>query len=357
MIRVMAMPDWREGNSYQSSLAHALTTEGFETVYPRGYRRILPLARMHKQGAQLLHLHWPEAYFRRGTPFDGLRRLRFTFDLRLATRRRPLVYTAHNFFPHDSGGDVVLQQNYRRLLQTARGIIAHSAAAAAKLREFCPAATGSLHVIPHGDSAEGFPPLPTRSEARDILGLPSGQPMVLMFGRVEPYKGLPEIAGAWKTLTRGTRLWIAGATTEAKLEDELRVRAAGNPLVTLDLRRLSDQDLATRLAAADVVLFNYRRIFTSGAGCLARSLGKKIILPQRLDTVDLMEPAPTVFRFTTLDDLGAVLERALAAPDDPQGTATWRATTSWRRIAELTAQVYRQVLEGPRETAAHSCRV
>ncbi len=62
------------------------------------------------------------------------------------------------------------------------------------------------------------------------------------------------------------------------------------------------------------MLFHYRAIFTSGAACLARSLGIPILIPRRLDTVDLAEPHPLVFRFDALEtDFRPALEAALAA--------------------------------------------
>ena len=63
------------------------------------------------------------------------------------------------------------------------------------------------------------------------------------------------------------------------------------------------RDLREWLSAADAVLFNYRAIFTSGAACLARSYGVPMLMPRRLQTVELDEPSPLVFRFDLDGDL------------------------------------------------------
>lgn len=345
MIEVMALPNWTDGNNYQSALARALRPEGFQTVYPTGYRRLFPLSRAPFAGTALLHLHWPEAYFHRGAAWDGLRQFRFPLDLALATRTRPLIYTAHNLLPHFSSWETITRRNYRRLLARADGIIAHSTAAAKELARFCPAAAPAISVVPHGDPADGFPLLPDRATSRRALGIDAVEPVVLMFGRVEPYKGIPEIMARWSEIHPTARLWIAGSASDHGHAQELQALAASQPRVTLELQWMSDDELATRFAASDAVLFNYRRIFTSGAGCLARSLGKKIILPERLHTVDLMEPASTVFRFKSVDeDLNRVLAAALNAADDPAGAAAWRKATSWPQVARQTAEVYRRAL-------------
>ena len=340
----MALPDWRNGNNYQGCLARALATEGFETIFPHGYRRGLPLARTNYAGASLLHIHWPEAYFAsREDGFDWLRRLRFPLDLRLAIRRRPLVYTAHNFLPHGRESNPVLRRNYRAILTNAAGVIAHSGRAAQELAEFCPNAFSRIHVVPHGDAADCFPALPSSAEARRELGVRPAAALVLVFGRVEPYKGLEELIAVWSHLRTPAVLWIAGAPQSPDYARSLQLLSGTLPKVTLELRRLSDVELSLRIAAADVVLFNYRRIFTSGSACLARSLGKKILLPARLQTIDLMEPSSTVFRFETAE-FDTALDRALAAPEDSAGTTAWRSATSWHSVALKTADIYRRIL-------------
>ncbi|MEY4939535.1 MAG: hypothetical protein RIQ93_1270 [Verrucomicrobiota bacterium] len=345
MTRVAFLPDWRIGNNYQSSLAHALQAEGVEVVFPTGYRRVLPLTRSDFGDAALLHLHWPEPYFApRRDRFSAARRLRFFLDLRLATRRRPLIYTAHNMGPHNREDHWIIQHVYRTVLARSAGVIAHSVRAAEKLIEFCPAVERAVHVMPHGDAAGDFPALPDAALARHELGLASGERVVLIFGRAEPYKGLEEIVTAWSRLHPTARLWIAGAPQSPAFSEALHQLGAGNPRITFELTWLDPKALATRLAAADAVLFNYRRIFTSGAGCLARSLGRKIVLPSQADTVDLMEPSPTVFRFRDLQDLSAVIARAVIAPPEPSGTTTWRAATSWQVVANKTAAIYRAAL-------------
>jgi beta-1,4-mannosyltransferase len=346
MIRVVALPDWRNGNNYQGSLGEALRAEGVEVRYLAGTRRGLPLSRARYGDAQLLHLHWPEAYFeRRSDGLDLLRVARFSLDLRLTLAGpRRLIYTAHNFLPHNGRDRWIVQHNYRTVLSLASGVIAHSAAAAEQLISFCPAVERLVHVLPHGDAAEHFPPLPSRADARAQLGLRVGEPMVLIFGRAEPYKGLEEIVAGWSKLHPTARLWVAGTAHSPQFAESLRQLAGSDSRVTLELRWLSDADLAVRLAASDAVLFNYRRIFTSGAGSLARSLGRKIVLPAQLGTVDLMEPSPTVFRFHSPEELPATLARAVSAPTDPAGTTTWRTCTAWDTIAHKTAAIYRAAL-------------
>ena len=78
-----------------------------------------------------------------------------------------------------------------------------------------------------------------------------------------------------------------------------------------------------------------------------RSWGLPILLPTRLTTVDLAEPAPTIFRFDRPDtDLAEKLTAALATPSDHAAAAPWREQTAWPRVAALTAAGYRAALGG-----------
>jgi hypothetical protein len=96
------------------------------------------------------------------------------------------------------------------------------------------------------------------------------------------------------------------------------------------------------LSAADVTIFNYHHIFTSGAANLARSFGIPIVLPKRLDTVVLGEPTPYVRRFTNFaTDFAEQLTAALAVQPDFAAAASWREASNWDTVARLTADGYR----------------
>ena len=75
-MRVLFAPDWRGGVPYQRLLADALAKRNVDVVFPNGYKRILPLSRgLDAAGpCDILHLHWPEAYFaKHGQVSDSIR--------------------------------------------------------------------------------------------------------------------------------------------------------------------------------------------------------------------------------------------------------------------------------------------
>jgi hypothetical protein len=187
--------------------------------------------------------------------------------------------------------------------------------------------------------------LPSRANARAALGIPEAERLCLMFGTVEPYKGIEPVIDWWRNADTPATIAIAGKpfSTEYGLAIRRRSQATG-PKIRLDLTWQSDEALERWLAAADCVLFHYQAIFTSGAACLARSFGIPILIPRRLDTVDLAEPHPLVFRFDALEtDFSAALDQALAATPSYAAAAQWRQSTAWTEIAAQTARLYRAI--------------
>src|SRR5687768_87040 len=133
-MEVLFAPDWRQGVPYQRLLADALIATGVHVDFLSHYKRVFPLTRlMRQQHADLLHLHWPEAYYPpKRDHWDFFRRARFIPDLALATRQTPFVFTAHNLAEHNLR-HTFAHANYAAAYRRARLIFAHSSAAAGEL--------------------------------------------------------------------------------------------------------------------------------------------------------------------------------------------------------------------------------
>jgi len=343
-MNVLFAPDWRGGVPYQKLLAKALENQGVEVNFLSHYKRLLPLWRgIDPAKHDLFHLHWPEAYYAKmGDRYDGLRNLRFAFDLAMATQKIPLVLTAHNLLAHNRGHERLAHFNMAAVARRAAGILAHSQKAAEKVAETFAVSLEKVHVIPHGDlSIEMGPPEP-REQARAALNIGS-EKIALIFGTIEPYKGIEPIIEAWKRHALDTKLVIVGRPNTKEYGAHLAALCAGYKNIDLRVGWLEDRELHSWLSAADAVIFNYRTIFTSGAACTARSYGLPLLIPSRLETVDLQEPHPLVFRFDE-PNFAAALQDALQTTPDYAASAEWRNFTAWPSIAEKTAAVYRKIL-------------
>jgi glycosyltransferase involved in cell wall biosynthesis len=345
-MNVLFAPDWRDGVPYQRLLAEALEEHGVRVSFLRDYKRGLPLARLvHERARQepvdVLHLHWPEAYYpSKGDGLDWFRCARYPLDLLLARCCRALVVTAHNLHAHNRPHEPFARRNTKASLAQAQRVIAHTESAKAAIVGSFGVAPGKIHVIPHGDlSAPLGPPL-ARAAARARLGL-GPAPGVIVFGAVEPYKGIEDVLDYWRAERPAAQLLIIGRPNTPEYGAAIAARSEG--VAEFRPGWLTDADLREWLSGVDAVLFNYRAIFTSGAACLARSYGVPILMPSRLGTVELGEPNRLVFRFSE-GDLREKLEQALQTKPDYEAAAPWRDATAWPRVAAATAEVYRAAL-------------
>ena len=340
---VVFAPDWREGVPYQRLLAEALERLGVRVRFLSGYKRILPLARaMREQKADILHLHWPEAYYPpKKDGRDWFRRARFQLDLRLALRHCKLATTGHNLAPHNRSHESFAVSNLRYTYRRSQVVFAHSEIAKARMAELF--GIDNLTVVPHGDlSVTLGPPIP-QAAARASLNLPPTGKVALIFGMVEPYKGQEEIIEWWRNSRTDITLAIVGKPMSDAYRDHLKSRIGDAKNIIARFEWLPDPALHDWLCAADCTIFNYRQIFTSGAANLARSWGLPMLIPTRLDTVVLDEPTPFVHRFAAVDsEFESQLRSALAVQPDFAAAAQWRAATNWDRVAELTLEGYRR---------------
>jgi beta-1,4-mannosyltransferase len=347
-MNVVFAPDWRLGNPYQHLLSAELARHGTNVTFLDGYKRVMPLTRGIRGGnVEILHLHWPEAYFPdKGLRLvDLLREWRYTADLYLATRHAKLVATAHNLFPHWGRGRASYWWNMRYTYRSAKRVVAHSKAAASELVSRFGVRLDRIAIIPHGDLSISESRLPDRPSARTALGLPKSESLAIMFGAVSPYKGIEQVIDFWNSQRPRMKLAVVGKAASAEYSQALKVRAKGSDVVVLEIDQfVPDVRLALWLAAADVCIFNYRDILTSGSAIHARTLGIPLLFPSRLRFTELGEPDPRVMRFDALNDnFVRMLSRSESLGRDYEAAAWYREAISWERIAEDHRAVYGSV--------------
>jgi glycosyltransferase involved in cell wall biosynthesis len=139
---------------------------------------------------------------------------------------------------------------------------------------------GRIHVIPHGlyDHYEHMP----KEEARKQLGL-DGEYIILSFGLIRPYKGIPNLIKAFGGLPQDvaerSRLLIAGEIWE---DGEAVSRAIEDccykDRITLVNSYIPDSLIPVYFNASDVVVLPYLRASQSGVAHIAMSFGKPIVV-------------------------------------------------------------------------------
>jgi glycosyltransferase involved in cell wall biosynthesis len=194
-----------------------------------------------------------------------------------------VVHTVHNLLPHQKKG--FHAPIYADLYQLADALICHDDQAASALNKQFRIPRDRIHVIPHGPLFGNMPSL-SIEECRQRLALPSHRPVFLALGVLAQYKGLDVLLDAWNDLlpfsgpSPEPLLVIAGSGSATEIR-ALVTHAAKLGLtpqtLRLDLRYLASGELPLYQKAADVLLYPYRDITTSGALLTGLNYSKPVV--------------------------------------------------------------------------------
>jgi glycosyltransferase involved in cell wall biosynthesis/SAM-dependent methyltransferase len=239
----------------------------------------------------------------------------------------------------------------RRILERARGVIAHSEAVLDHVR--AAGYTGPTARIPHG----AWLPEADRLGARDRLGIPDGAPLIGIFGYLKPYKRIPESLRALARLLRvepRTRLILAGEPhPDLPLDSLIQALGIGDSVRVLGFTAI--EDFTGAIAACDIVLnLRYPTVGeTSGSLLRALGLGKPVLVSDvgafhdLPDDVCLKVPVgPTeedeIFEYLNLLVARPDLARAMGA----RARAWVERECTWERVAQRYASFLESVAAG-----------
>lgn len=243
---------------------------------------------------------------------------------------------------------------YRRYAAASRLLIVHQASFRDRLAQQYGVDPSKVKVIPHG--IEDRSPVLSQKEAKAQLGL-EGKTVALYFGYVTGYKGVDLLVEAAERLPpearNDLRVVIAGKAPDRKLEkpafrkaiEDLEARIAA--LAPLAQRKgfLDEPALALHLAAADVVLFPYRTVF-SASGPMSIAVGHGLPFLASEPFRGMGPEDETLFPL----DAGALSARlALVATDAGElerlrgASARMKTRALWPAVGRATAHAYEEV--------------
>jgi len=353
-MKVLFLPDWRQGNPYQALLAAAVQDNGCEVDFcnfPEGAWPLQKALRAHP-GTQVLHLHWVNqligASVWAGSPVKRwLRRTLLWLDVALARLRGVrVVWTVHNYTSHDSEDPHAELRARHTLARSVDHLILHSEGALAKIREGWGAAgLESLRtsIVRHGNFDGCYPPDERLTAAlRAQWDVQGDATVVLFFGAIRPYKGLEAFVQTLVLVPDARlRLVIAGKPHTAAFGDLLRGAAAQDPRIILRFEFIPDADVAAHYAAADAVAVPLQQTLTSGSAVLAMTMGRPLLMPSSTRHLDLGGP-DCVLHYDDEEDLARLLDSlpALDLAGMGQRCAAAARDWNWSTVGRQTALAY-----------------
>lgn len=303
----------------------------------------------------ILHLHWPDRRVRDPSAVAAMARSAGLLALLDAARARGvrIVWTVHNLEAHEGTCRPWLETRYwRGLTRRVDGFISLFESGLPVIRRRFPALRERPgFAVPHGHLRGVYPDEVDRAEARRALGLPPDSRVVAFVGQVRPYKNVTGLIRAFRELPEPDgRLLVAGRPKPAALARELRAAAENDPRVRLDLRFIPDDELQLCLRAADLVALPYRDVFNSSSALLGLSFDRPVLVPNIGGMPDLAGSVGEAWVRTYAGDL---------TPAELSGALGWAAAGTrpdraplehlgWERVARLTLEAYRAVLDASR---------
>ena len=355
LLKISYAPDFSKNNPYQRQLYDKLECLGINLEGIDRRKIFLPTAL--KRDTDILHLHWLHTYFRAKSAVGSrLKVVKFLSGLIiLKLRGTKIVWTAHNLKNHENMypfSDKVCTLGVSKL---ADAIIVHSYAAKSELcQTFRLDNTEKVSVVPHGNYVEAYENGISRQEARKQLEIPESSRVLLFFGMIRWYKGVPELIDVFKELrSKNTYLVIAGRfrNVDKDLADLIQKKAKGNQKIKLVPEFIPEEEVQTYMNACDVVVFPYRKLLTSGALILAMSFRRACVAPKLGCMEEILDEAGGVFYDpSSSDSLVQALENVVQKENDlnKMGEHNYQLAMewSWETIAQMTLALYQSCVKG-----------
>ena len=240
------------------------------------------------------------------------------------------VLTVHDPLGHPGAPELTRWEDwaFRRWFQRAERFVVHGQAL---VEELAPKVDRRrIVVIPHGLWARSKP-----------LACP-GSPTVLLFGRLEQYKGVEVLVEAMQLVWNRrpeVRLVVAGAGEAARLVPD-------DPRITLVARYISESEVDKLLAEASLVALPYTQASQSGVGLLAIAAGVPAVVSDLGSLPDIAYEPTFVFEAGNPYALAQAIERHLDDGDDVRAAVLRHAQSrfSWPQAARMTSELYRELL-------------
>jgi O-antigen biosynthesis protein len=270
------------------------------------------------------HLHWLNFLLRDVT--TQLKAERYVADYlakleAFKAKGGHLVWTIHNTLSHDSPFAALEQQMSQRIVELADVLHVHSAASVPEISAAFVLDPAKIAISRHGHYGGVYPNYVSRAVARGNLGIDPDEDVILFSGQVRPYKGVETLIAAFSTLLADrpkARLLIAG---EMKADILGALLTPLSPVerarIQIVARFIEDTELQLFFAAADVAVYPYHNILTSGSLLLALSFGTPAIIPEVGMTREVLgnTDAGVLYGGPDGTTLGAALARVMAQKD------------------------------------------
>ncbi len=336
-----------QANPYGGLLAQGLATEGIELV--AGQAEDLTEAWLHenRHHVDVLHLNWPHYMYLATDLAERVERAT-TLVSNLALARAlgyKVVWTVHNLYPHESPHFQLDRLIRLALTHLCTAVIAHCDYARRLVQQHFHR-TENVFVIPHGHFIDAYPNTLSREAARQGLGIDPDRFVYLFFGNVRPYKGLEQLLEIFAGLPDERATLLIAAKVYNAYGDQFvaRARQADPRIIVQPSRFFANAEFQQFFNAADVGLFPFVDVLTSGSTITALSFGLPVIVPAVGCLPELVDDTVgIIYDQHQPDALKQAMQTIQGRNVQQLSRAAYQRALSldWQTIARQTVEAYR----------------
>jgi glycosyltransferase involved in cell wall biosynthesis len=269
-------------NPYAGLLARAMASLGVETIAAERNNLTAAWLRENRDRFQVLHVHWPWALYSADTPERSLELCADVLDMFLLARSLgwKVVWTMHNLYPHESTTHHLDHIARLTITSCATAVIVHCEHARGLLSQVFHRDRG-VFVIPHGHFVDAYPNDLSIADARRRMGFGERNFVYLFFGYIRPNKGVEQLLDSFASLS-GPDLRLLFAVricTEYGASVAARAKQGDTRIVVHESSFYTNEEFQLFFNAADVAVFPFTDILTSGSVITALSFRCPVIVP------------------------------------------------------------------------------
>lgn len=334
-------------NPYAALLAEALAPLGVRCE--AGFRENLTPGWIRANAGlyDVMHLHWPSGLYHSEDLQETVARASEMMDALVLARSIGcrIVWTMHNLYPHDSETHELDHLLRLGITSLASSIIVHCEHARELLRRVFHRERG-VFTIPHGHFQAPYQNEMSIAHARRALGLEDHHFAYLFFGTVRENKGVDRFLEVFRTLSGDHLRLIFAARIYNDYGRRLveRARNLDARIIPSETERFDNHEFQAFYNAADVAVFPFTDILTSGSAITALGFYCPVVLPALGCLPELIDDSVGyLYDPASSDGLRDCLQRAASGTRREAfraGIARKLEALRWAPIAQKTLEAY-----------------
>ena len=280
-------PDYSRNNPYQR-LLYGQLRQDMEVIAGNIDAALKTIEQFKDDPSRVtFHLHWLNFVLLDITDPDQARIAVDDFVTKIEKfvwKGGKLIWTIHNTLSHDTPFPELEVELSTRIAAAADVLHFHSESSIDEVAEAFDFPREKVRISRHGSYIGAYPDYVPAEKSRAVLGIDDTDDVILFTGQIRPYKGVEQLVSVFRRILAdrpNALLVLAGMqqfdpleSLKSKLSDfeKSRIRSTG--------KFVDDAELQLFFHAADMAVYPYQKILTSGSLLLALSYGTPPVIPE-----------------------------------------------------------------------------